>query len=302
MFGERRSLILPILFDIANLIKTAAVAPATGARHARTLLEDIARVPAAELLRHSYIPLQQSGAVTRPPIADNVTAPVAAMLRDDRLHVDDTDDVLTTRNLVVHASHHEERRSLAGADATTMRSRSNDQRSYHERKLNMTNFNASTGDQYAMESEGVPIRITLPRSPMSRPNDVPHFQPQSQQQMVPQSMPQTSDSVQQPQLTLEEYEDLALRDLNDTIVSATSLSSTDEDDAHSPAPQQMVRNETTGELLPLPEMLISRYRNKNNPNRKLLAAGSNGLESSVAAVRHCERFGSLCLRVEDYPM
>lgn len=59
MFGERRSLILPILFDVANLVKTASGANA-GTRNARTLHEDIERLPAAEFLKHSYIPISNA--------------------------------------------------------------------------------------------------------------------------------------------------------------------------------------------------------------------------------------------------
>lgn len=264
MFGQSRSLMLPILFDIANLIRAAA-SSTTSSRSARTLLQDMEFLPQSESLKHNYIPINSNetkAILTTEPIVH------ISSIQDDRLEIDD-DSIDTARN-VIHAKytpgpeplphpmplnddrHQPSRHSAAVSEV--LRSRRLDQRSYHERKLNMTNFNGST-DQFAMESEGVPIQITLPRSPMP---------------------PALSDQG----LTLEQYENLALRDLNETDIPS----------------EYLVRNETTGELLPLPEMLISRYRNKHNPYRKLL----NGA-NSVETLRTCERFGSLCLRVEDYP-
>lgn len=263
MFGESRSLILPILFDIANLVRSAATS-STQSRSARTLLDDLEFHPQSEFLKHSYIPIQTNDSNV---ILTTEIESKPSNLQNNQLAVEE-DSVDTARNVIntKYTSGPEllphpmpliaERKPTRHSEAVmeVLRSRRLDQRSYHERKLNMTNFNGSS-DQFAMESEGVPIKITLPRSPMP---------------------PALSDQG----LTLEQYEDLALRDLNDTDIP----------------PELLLRNETTGELLPLPEMLISRYRNKNNPYRKLL----NGA-NSVETLRTCERFGSICLRVEDYP-
>lgn len=263
MFGERRSLMLPILFDIAGLVRSAAAS--SSSRSARTLLDDIEYFPQSEFLKHKYIPLMGNNASDAIRAVEPEAQP--SNLKDERLQIDE-DEMNSARNIinaaytsgpepVAHPMPMKADRSLpqfSAAISEVLRSRRLDQRSYHERKLNMTNFNGST-DQFAMESEGVPIQITLPRSPMP---------------------PELSEQG----LTLEQYEDLALRDLNDTDIPS----------------ELMMRNETTGELLPLPEMLISRLRNKNNPYRKLLTASN-----SIEALRTCERFGSLCLRVEDYP-
>lgn len=263
MFGESRSLMLPILFDIANLVRSAA-ASSTQSRFARTLLEDLEFLPKSEFLKHSFIPInsnETNGILSTEPDVR------PSNMQDNTISIDE-EAVNNARNIIdskiasgpeplphpmpLISYQNPPRHSAAVAEV--LRSRRLDQRSYHERKLNMTNFNGSS-DQFAMESEGVPIKITLPQSPMP-------------------------PALSEQGLTLEQYEDLALRDLNDTDIPAELL----------------LRNQTTGELLPLPEMLISRYRNKNNPYRKLL----NGA-NSIDTLRTCERFGPLCLRVEDYP-
>lgn len=314
---QSQNLVMPILQDIANLIRTAA-----HSRIENAVNEEVGRKRAVEFLEKTSAILLGSPqnenvdtdsskpicANDNAALQSNSPAPIASALRDDRLQIDeDIDDVLTTRNLVTvnlattaaadkPISHKKGRSLFATASSTravvpglvepSLAGRSRrigDQRSYHERKLNMTNFNG-TSDQYAMESEGVPIQITLPRAPMPRANNAHAPTP-----MQPAAQ----------QLTLEQYEELAFRDLNETSATTTATSAAD---AAANMPAMMVRNETTGELLPLPEMLISRNRNKNNPYRKLLAAGSNGIEAvGGGSARQCERFGSLCLQVEDYP-
>lgn len=245
MFGERRNLILPILFDIANLVRTAADSVVG---EPRTLREPM---PSAEFLR-SFIPLLQldddddvDDDKGRPDVDIEPTV-IDANMQDGRLQIDE--DVVKTvvRNesiAIKPTVGRKTARSLADRPSNVMEARS-----YHERKMNMTNFNG-THDQYAMESEGVPMQVTLPRS----------------------------EYANNPNLTIEEYEQLAFADLNDTI--------------------SYVRNETTGEFLPAPEMLISRLKAKN-PYRKLLT-GSNAIDEH--GLLPCERFGTICLHVEDYP-
>lgn len=256
MFGERRSLILPILFDIANLVRSAADSVGN-AKNSRSLTEiHNEEMPSAEFLRSDRFPTNvtviPAGLQTliEPTIAD-------ANMQDGRLHLDENLDEpsniinVTESNNTLTKS--ENTPSLKGKSARSLSDRlptiRKDDRSYHERKLNMTNFNG-THDQFAMESDGVPVQIAMPRSLFEL----------------------------NPNLTLEEYEELAFSELNDTDII------------------QYVRNETTGELLPMPEMLIARYRAKN-PYRKLLT-GTNSLDG----LQPCERFGTICIHSEDYPM
>lgn len=253
MFGERRSLMLPILLDIANLIKAAATPAATGKS---IQFSDIERIPAAEFLKRSYIPLEQvetQASTALPLIPVNISIPISepaiidSNIQDDRLQIDDDEN--STKIIEPETTHHSKKtRDTEHARSMPVKRRIDD-RSYHERKLNMTNFNG-TNDQFAMESEGIPVQVALPRAFIVNPN-----------------------------MTLEEYEELAFKELNDT------------------ESVPLIRNETTGELLPMPEMLISRFRNKNQ-FRKIAAVQSNSIES----FKSCERFGNLCLRVEDYPM
>lgn len=255
MFGERRSLILPILFDIANLVRSAADSVGI-AKTSRSLTESHnEEMPSAEFLRSEPFPSNVSvpaGLLTliEPTIAD-------ANMQDGRLQLDEdlneptniinvteTNNSLTKSEITTR-SKGKSARSLSDRQPTIRK----DERSYHERKLNMTNFNG-THDQFAMESDGVPMQIAMPRSLFELNGN----------------------------LTLEDYEELAFSELNDTEAI------------------QYVRNETTGELLPMPEMLIARYKAKN-PYRKLIT-GTNSLDG----VQPCERFGTICIRSEDYPM
>lgn len=255
MFGERRSLILPILFDIANLVRSAADSVGIAKTSRRLTENHNEEMPSAEFLRSDPFPTNVSvpaglHTLIEPMIAD-------ANMQDGRLQLDE--DLNEPTNVInVTESNNtitkfDVTSSLKGKSARSLSDRlptpRNDDRSYHERKLNMTNFNG-THDQFAMESEGVPMKIAMPRSLLELNGN----------------------------LTLEEFEELAFSELNDTDII------------------QYMRNETTGELLPMPEMLIARYKAKN-PYRKLLT-GTNSLDG----LQPCERFGTICIRSEDYPM
>lgn len=265
MFGERRNLILPILFDIANLVRTAAdsvqslsagTSTAAGGEPRSIADPTHERMPSAEFLR-SLIPLILTSNVKDDrPVKDVEIEPtvIDARMQDDRLQIneDDVKTASTTSNgttleMAPTSGGHKMARALNNDN------RRPEARSWHERKMNMTNFNGSH-DQYAMESEGVPLQVAMP-------------------------LGSRSEFLASENLTLEEYEQLAFADLNDTMLAS------------------YVRNETTGELLPAPEMLISRLKSKN-PYRKLLL-GSNAIDGN--GLLPCERFGTICLHVEDYP-
>lgn len=255
MFGERRSLILPILFDIANLVRTAADSVGN-AKTSRSLTESHnEEMPSAEFLHSDPIPSNVSvlaglHTLIEPTIADANMQDGRLQLEEDLNEPTNVINVTESNNTLPKS---EITSTIKGKSARSLSDRlptiRKDDRSYHERKLNMTNFNG-TNDQFAMESDGVPMQIAMPRSLFELNLN----------------------------LTLQEYEELAFSDLNDTDTI------------------QYVRNETTGELLPMPEMLIARYKAKN-PYRKLLS-GTNSLDG----LQPCERFGTICIRSEDYPM
>lgn len=130
MFGERRNSILPIIFDIANIVKR---------NMPRSMRNDL-------------------------PTGIN---------NDDVSKNDEDVGKSNTPNL------HRSKRSTKYED---------DRPSYHERKLNMTNFRGTpeSNDQHAIESQ-TRIHVSLPNSNTSAP------------------------------MSLEEIENLAFKDLNGTI-------------------------------------------------------------------------------------
>lgn len=260
MFGERKKLILPILFDIANLVRTASLDRRI-LKKQDTLYQETEWIPDAQYLKRSLNPsLATNESSSATSSSDSVLITEGTVqesnIQDDRLQIDDDDDAITTIKNISStpieqqplAAELKRDRSLSLDNNNKVLKRYDD-RSYHERKLNMTNFNGSS-DQFAMESEGVPVTISLPNAFPLNTN-----------------------------LSLEEYEELALRELNDTMLT-------------------MGNGKNSTESLPTPEMLIARYRAKN-PYRKL----QSGFHfNAIDGQRTCERFLTLCLRVEDYPM
>lgn len=153
MFGERRNSILPIIFDIANIIKR---------NMPRSIRKDL-------------------------PTGIN---------NDDESNDDEEVSKSTTPDL------HRTKRSSKYED---------DRPSYHERKLNMTNFRGTpeSNDQHAIESR-TRIHVSLPNSNVSSA------------------------------ISLEEMEDLAFKDLNGTI----PIGSTDDNATNLetlPEPEMLIR-------------------------------------------------------------
>lgn len=233
MFGDRKKLILPLVFDIANLVKSAAT-HATKQYH-----------------KYSSYPPANTEMMPEPEFLKRMDADVSSPvshLKNDRFVVDDGEskikNIATTADQNSNEKTTQKKKDRAIVPQPT-HGINTDNRSYHERKLNMTNFNVNgTKDQHAMES-------TIQFHIAAYPN--------------------------QSNMTLEEYEELAFHQLNGTVKSANG----------------------SVESLPMPEMLISRYRTKQ-PFRKFTQPGSSGLDIGL---KTCEqRFGTLCLRVDDYPI
>lgn len=82
-------------------------------------------------------------------------------------------------------------------------------------------------------------------------------------------------------VTLDEYEDLALNDLNVTEMTP------------------LVGNDNVNETLPEPAMLLG--TRQRIPIRRAPVAAPEP-SASYTGTRNCELFGNLCVRVEDYPM
>ncbi len=225
LFGDRKKLLLPIIFDIANLVRTAGASSQTS--YNRKYQEHEA-VPDPQYLRRSFRE-SISDLLNQNDVVNTTESEIQqSNLKDDRLQIEESE--VSTKFLM--------------PPQTKPMEVNTESRSFHERKLN--NFQGTTTDQYAMESN-VPLNITLPRTVSN--------------------------------ISLEQYEHLALSELNDTLVV-----------------NQVGKGNRT-EDLPTPEMLISRYRVKNPYRKNTIVHPHTGID-----LRTCERFGNLCLRVEDYPM
>lgn len=153
MFGERRNLVLPIIADVANLIKKNMAESMNGNYHANEQPND-----------------------------DGDAAAAANEFRSE-------------------PQLHRSKRSSRYDD---------DRPSYHERKLNMTNFRGTPemNDQHAIESE-TRIHVSLPNSNISTA------------------------------ISLEEIENLAFRDLNATNGKSNSNNSTNIENL--PEPEMLIR-------------------------------------------------------------
>lgn len=222
MFGDRKKLILPIIFDIANLIRNAAK---TKNPHLSEM------IPVPQHWKRSLNINNESALTTQ----NEVFAP-DNLLQDSRIQIE------ITNGNIKNISNEVTKKNVGTSPKPGFISDN-----YHVEKLNMTNFNG-TKDQDAMESS-IHYQVTLPRS---------------------------LDAHISYNGTMEEYEDLALSQLNGTGFEYTA-------------------NGTNGENLPTPEMLISRYRAKP-PFRKY------SQPIVIEGFKSCERFGNLCLKVDDYPM
>lgn len=167
MFGERKNLILPVIFDIANIVKDMSVEK-----------------------KYSLYNIDGGDASF---IDDNGANEVRARRKGRSVQFRDN-----------------------GAG-----------KSFHERKLNMTDFRGTreANDQQAIESE-TQVRVALPNATVT-------------------SMPLITTSM-----SLEEIENLAFADLNGTSVTAESNG---------------ISNGTNDENLPEPEMLVRPFRTRPRP-------------------------------------
>ncbi|XP_037049593.1 neurotrophin 1 isoform X2 [Bradysia coprophila] len=229
LFGDRKTLLLPIIFDIANLVRSAG----TSSQNTQgKMYQEHEAVPDPQYLRRSFREsLSEATNIKNNRVINTTESEITqSNIKDDRLQIEESNGSIKT---------------LLPQTLSKLMEQSSDARNFHERKLNMSNFQGKT-DQIALESR-IPLNITLPRSLSN--------------------------------ISLEQYEHMALSDLNDTVVE-----------------NDVSRGNGT-EDLPTPEMLISRYRVKNPYRKNTIVHPHTGID-----LRTCERFGTLCLRVEDYPM
>jgi hypothetical protein len=263
MFGDRPALILPLILDIANMIRTAA-------QREKFLEQDkfheYEKVPSDQYLRRSFTVRQKPHGFRK--VGEDYdyddeavgTVKVAAppsFLKDDRLSVNAEDaevaEALPMPEALIASV--PQGRSLRNRFIQSLPPIRNmkmplDAMTFHEKMLNMSAYNG-TNDQIAMPSDGpVPVTVMM------------------------------DDDYSYSNLTLEEIENLAFGSLN-----ATDDDFLENDNS----------TNSSGDL-PTPEKLVSiRMRLPGNrlhggPHRK------NGQETA------CENFTrGICLTVDKYP-
>lgn len=237
MFGDRPELILPLVLDIANLIRSAAQKQ-SDEYYPNDHYKEQERIPNNQWLRRSFNVnakgfQKPSDGIAKPQ--SNPRNSFSSYITDERLSVEENEKPIETPSKPVSA----EPRSM---DFNMPESKSPEalpfiqlsakkQRyeamTYHERNMNMTAFNQTEShkDQLAMASDG-PIPVTLPRA-------------------------EVLELALGKNLTRDQIEDLAFAGLNGTFK--------EEDEAS-------FLNGTSAES-PTAEMLISRFR-KKKPFRK----------------------------------
>ncbi|XP_055534414.1 neurotrophin 1 [Wyeomyia smithii] len=279
MFGDRQELILPLVYDVANMIRT--VAKKESLLNERYPTEEEETIPANQLLRRSFsVRPEPSG------FKVNTVETADSNLKDDRLMVDiKEDDVRSVRDSGAK-SDEQSGRSMTISDVpmfealvqsfprfsqqlTRAKGDKEERMSFHERKLNMTAFNSTRKqkDQLAMPSDG-PIPITLPKA--SAPGYSKRLQPATA----------TTTAAPAPEvttLTMEEIEDLALSGLNGTELDALEKSGVGSSNGSGP----------------VAELLIGGFRNRPSDFNKIHMLLPN---------EKCDHFSTgVCIRVENYP-
>ncbi|XP_053672516.1 neurotrophin 1 [Anopheles nili] len=292
MFGNRPELILPLVYDIANMIRTVAKKESLlFDQQDHRLDKDDQALPDDEGVLSNHL-LRRSFNVRSERVPqgfrakEGVPTPVVSHLNDGRLMVEEQDEA-QVRPIATSEGEQPAGRSARSEPAPFFeklvqslprfniqrtQDKQDDRMSYHERKLNMTAFN-STGtqkDQLAMASDG-PIPVTLPKV---APKQAVALQPLNVSTAKPS---EDANAVVEHRMTLEEIEDLAFAGLNGT----------EADGSIGPFSGTSGNGSTAGG--PVAERLI----------------GGRQRPQSIHALlpsENCEHFsGGVCIRVANYP-
>lgn len=280
-------MILPLILDIANLIKLAAESH-YHLQFNRQQIQENEYPPSMQILKRSFFTLpitpqgfrkttevnfeepkqksirdEDSDEEIEATVTD-ITKLLVSNLKDDRMHIDDSQIEAVVKNISHVDNIHKNRSSRTPKYQKISEHESNIEKklaqTYHERKFNMTAFNSTVDqeDQTAMASNTSPV--------------VTHF-------------------LHHPNQTMDEIEDLALASLD----AATTIFPTSEENA------------TNFENLPQPEQLIRIIRPKQqniNFKRPIMRSRPALRKQTITAGDDtCERFSStVCLSVRNYPV
>lgn len=181
MFGDRKELILPISLDIANLVKSAGTESKTVKENEQIPDQQILKRSLKHMTKEDIASMEE---VTRIKIPDIYYS----HSKDDKLEIDENDGFKITNSSkpIEDESSRQERSFIISRPPQKLPLI----RSYHERKLNMTDFDGD-GDQLAMSSF----------------NDDEH-----------------TTIIDMKNLTLEQIEDRNLSELNGTFLENSNTS------------------------------------------------------------------------------
>lgn len=291
-FGNRPDLILPITLDIANLVKVA------GSQKSHKLKER-EQTPKVQLIRRNF------------QINQRKEVPSVSYQNDDRLLVQDSNQPKNRRTREVET---ESKSDVSDRTARALyinahpefiesskpRPLTEKDRTYHERKLNMTAF-TGVGDQLAMASHQI-FQIAKPDNYRLKANyeyntDY-HQDVKSNNEHRSTDEGQTLLSYINQNLTLEQIEELAFMELNSTeipnaIQTNDGINDYENDDG----------NSTLDENLPTPEKLIMLHLRPRITNKISTPPYRQRSPTSTAyEMARCEKFGNLCIRTPEYPM
>lgn len=229
MFGDRPDLILPLVLDIANLIRAAAQKQREEFRKSDRYREH-EKLTSDQILRRSFnVNARGFEKAEDDSVGTIMVAPPPSHLRTDRLEIEEADTVNVKEHSQNEArsidfNYQPEQSRPQALPLISAKKQRYEAMTYHERKLNMTAFNQTPKhkDQLAMPSDG-PIPVTLPRIEPSQSRN----------------------------MSIEEIEDMAFSSLNGTLEEV-----------------EVDSNVTVDPNSPMAEMLVGgRYR-KRNPFRK----------------------------------
>lgn len=269
MFGDRKELILPLVLDIANLVRMAAESNDAAQPHkALAVHEQYESLPSAEFHRAERD--------AQPSVPDS-------QMHDDRLSVDMDDEVKIMDTRENSNNNNEQRAFLVTRSAPFYD---------HLLKKMVPNLRAAMGPKRLPVLQRRVDSGAPPKPPPNLPLNQRPFVVPSTTMTVPETTPIATTGNAND--SYNEVEELALTSLNGTYVADSEALATEgvSDDIDE-------EDDDGDEQLPTAEKLIGgRYRKK--PHSRY-SHRKPGLSLSTASL--CEKFtGSVCLRVEDYPM
>lgn len=236
LFGEKRAIILPILLDIANVVRNASTD-----RHAASSVQQ--QPHRINKRKYETIKKRHRRAIERTESAQ----PEQQQLKQSSSAGENKSRHRKSADYYSHYSSSSSS-SSSSKSATAGNSANVDLSPVNETSIEIIEENeATTVADYARE--------------LTDDSDMVHV-----------TLPMLANRT----MTLDEYEDLALTDLNGT------------DSLMQKAAQML--NET----LPKPAKLLS--------NRFRIPLRRQPATLAISGVRNCELFGNLCIHVEDYPM